>query len=158
MMELPLDVATGTGRFAAALLSHPGYAGRVIALDLSQRMLSIARHKLAPYGGRVEVRQADAQVLAYADNSIDIVACLEALEFLPRPDAALRELIRVCRPDGLLVLTNRIGPDAWKMPGRTQPTTAFTRRLGELDLIRIRIVPWLVDYDLVFAQKPETSS
>ncbi|MEO6063562.1 MAG: class I SAM-dependent methyltransferase [Thermoflexales bacterium] len=149
-----LDVATGTGRFAAALLGHPGFSGRVIALDLSSRMLAIARVKLAPFGDRATLRRADAQTLEDEDSAFDVVACLEALEFLPNPDTALGELIRVCRPGGLLVLTNRIGPDAWKMPGRTQPTPVFARRLADLGLLRTRRVPWLVDYDLVFAEKP----
>lgn len=149
-----LDVATGTGRFAAALLGHPGFAGRVTALDLSSRMLAIARDKLAPHAERAILRLADAQTLEDENDTYDVVACLEALEFLPDPDAALRELIRVCRSGGLLVLTNRIGPDAWKMPGRTQPTPVFARRLAEMGLLRTRTVTWLVDYDLVFTEKP----
>ena len=149
-----LDVATGTGRFAAALLGHPGFTGRVTALDLSARMLAIARAKLAPFGDRATLRHADAQMLEDEDNTFDVVACLEALEFLPDPAGALGELIRVCRPGGLLVLTNRIGPDAWKMPGRTQPTKVFARALGARGLVRTRTVTWLVDYDLVFAEKP----
>ena len=149
-----LDVATGTGRFAAALLGHPGFAGRVTALDLSARMLAIARAKLAPYGDRAALRNANAQMLQDEDDTFDVVACLEALEFLPDPAGALGELIRVCRPGGLLVLTNRIGPDAWKMPGRTQPTKVFARALGARGLVRTRTVTWLVDYDLVFAEKP----
>ncbi len=151
---LALDVATGTGRFAVALLGHPGFRGRVIALDLSSRMLAIARDKLAPFGDRATLRYADAQALDYGESTFDIVACLEALEFLPDPAGALGELIRVCRPGGLLVLTNRIGSDAWKMPGRTQPTPIFARRLTDLGLVRTSAVTWLVDYDLVFTEKP----
>jgi ubiquinone/menaquinone biosynthesis C-methylase UbiE len=151
---LVLDVATGTGRFAVALLGHAGFTGRVTALDLSTRMLDIARAKLGPYGERAILRRADAEALEDPDGAYDVVACLEALEFLPHPDKALRELIRVCRPGGLLVLTNRIGPDAWKMPGRTQSTPAFLRRLADYGLVRARTVTWLVDYDLVFAEKP----
>ncbi len=151
---LALDVATGTGRFSVALLGHAGFTGRVTALDLSARMLDIARAKLGPHGDRAILRRADAEALEDGDGTFDVVACLEALEFLPHPDKALRELIRVCRPGGLLVLTNRIGPDAWKMPGRTQPTAVFARRLAELGLVQTRTLTWLVDYDLVFAEKP----
>lgn len=150
---LALDVATGTGRFALALLGHEGFTGQVTALDLSARMLDIARGKLAPYGDRAILRRADAEMLEDANGAFDVVACLEALEFLPHPSKALAELIRVCRPGGLLVLTNRIGPDAWKMPGRTQSTPAFIRRLADHGLIRARSVTWLVDYDLIFAEK-----
>lgn len=152
-VPLILDVATGTGRFAAALLGHSGFTGHVTGLDLSSRMLAIARNKLAPFGDRATLRRADAQSLDDGDSVFDVVGCLEALEFLPDPDGALRELIRVCRPGGLLVLTNRIGPDAWKMPGRTQSTAAFARRLAALGLVNSRGVTWLVDYDLVFAEK-----
>ena len=148
-----LDVATGTGRFAVALLEHSGFTGSVIALDMSSRMLAIAGVNLAPFGDRAALRQADAQTLKDPDNAFDVVACLEALEFLPDPDRALREFVRVCRPGGLLVLTNRIGPDAWKMPGRTQSTPVFAGRLTDLGLVRTRTVTWLVDYELVFTEK-----
>jgi SAM-dependent methyltransferase len=52
-----------------------------------------------------------------------VVACLEALEFLPAPEAALIELLRVVQPGGLLVTTNRVGRDAALLPGRI-----FSRR------------------------------
>lgn len=149
-----LDVATGTGRFARALLREPECAGRVVAVDASHRMLAIAKQKLEPYGPRATARLGAAERLADPDDTYDIVGCLEALEFFSRPAVALREMIRVCKPGGLLVLSNRIGPDAWLLPGRAETTQAFCNRLRSLGLADVRAVSWLVDYDLVFAVKP----
>ncbi|MBX7212685.1 MAG: class I SAM-dependent methyltransferase [Thermoflexales bacterium] len=150
-----LDVASGTGRFARAILAAPAFEGSVLATDLSPRMLAIATHLLAPYAARAETRLADAEALGLPDAGFDVVACLEALEFMPHPTRALAELQRVCAPGGLLVLSNRIGPDAWKMPGRTESTKAFVTRLSALGLRNVRVLRWLVDYDLVLATKPD---
>lgn len=148
-----LDVATGTGRFARAMLANPEFRGQVTGLDASNRMLDIARDKLALFKERVTLRVGDGQRLPYPDGSFDVVACIEALEFIPDPDAGLRELARVCRRGGQLVVTNRIGPDAWILPGRTLPTPALIERLRGLGFIELRAATWLIDYDLVFATK-----
>ncbi len=148
-----LDVATGTGRLPAALLFQPAFKGRVIGLDASTRMLQVAKSKLTAYSGRVDWRRGDAQRLDFAVNSIDVVSCLEALEFFPNPRKALCELIRVLKPGGLLVVSNRIGPDAWKLPGRAMTTEAFMAMLHELGLYEIEHAKWMEDYDLVFGVK-----
>ena len=148
-----LDVATGTGRLPAAILFQPAFKGRIIGLDASARMLKVAQAKLVAYAGRADWRQGDAQRLDFADNSIDVVSCLEALEFFPNPRKALCELIRVLKPGGLLVVTNRVGPDAWKLPGRAMSTEKFMGILHELGLYEIEHTQWMVDYDLVFGIK-----
>ncbi len=148
-----LDIATGTGRFARALLAHPEFQGRVVGVDHSERMLRIARDKLGLFGGRAVMRLGDGQRLLDPNDSYDIVACLEALEFFPDPDAGLLEMARVCRPGGQLVVSNRIGLDALILPGRTRPTPALVERLRGLGFIELRAATWLIDYDLVFATK-----
>ncbi len=148
-----LDVATGTGRLPAAILFQPAFKGRVIGVDASARMLKVAQTKLAAYATRVDWRRGDAQRLDFADNSMDVVSCLEALEFFPNPRNALCELIRVLKPGGLLVVSNRVGPDAWKLPGRAMTTDAFMTMLHELGLYEIEHTKWMVDYDLVFGVK-----
>lgn len=149
-----LDVATGTGRLPAALLFQPTFKGRVIGVDASRRMLKIAQDKLSGHESRVQWQLGDAQRLDFTDGRFDVVGCLEALEFFPDPSRALRELIRVLKPGGLLVVTNRIGPDAWKLPGRAMPTERFMTLLHDLGLRDIEHASWMVDYDLIFAVKP----
>ncbi|MBN1202958.1 MAG: class I SAM-dependent methyltransferase [Anaerolineae bacterium] len=156
---LVLDVATGTGRLPLALLEQPGFQGRIVALDLSRKMLHIAADKLAPYGDRVVLLHQPAETLPFPDDTFDLVTCLEALEFVMCPVDVLRELVRVLRPGGLLVLTNRQGIDARLMPGHAFSHARFERLLRkELGLLAVDIQPWQVDYRLVWAIKPGYAS
>lgn len=151
---LVLDVATGTGRLPLALLEQPSFQGRVVALDLSRRMLTQAAHKLAPFGERVYLLHHPAEALPFPDATFDLVTCLEALEFMMDARAVLRELVRVARPGGLLVLTNRQGLDARLMPGHTFSHEAFVRLLrDELGLRDVELLPWQIDYRIVYARK-----
>lgn len=148
-----LDIATGTGRLPCALFAQPGFSGRVSALDASAGMLVVAKHKLSAYAGRIDWHHCSAVPLPFANEQFDAVACLEALEFFPDADTALREMWRVLRPGGLLLVSNRIGPDAWKLPGRAPPTPVFLERLRASGFADVEAQDWLVDYDLVRAQK-----
>lgn len=144
-----LDVATGTGRLPDALLSQPRFTGHIVALDASAGMLALAHEKLRQHSDRIEFIQRDAHVLPYPDAAFDVVTCVEALEFMRDWRGATREMLRVLKPGGLLVLSNRIGPDAWKLPGRAVPTAIFCDWLRDAGVQRIERRAWLVDYDLV---------
>lgn len=155
---LVLDVATGTGRLPLALLEQANFQGRIIALDLSRRMLRVAAEKLAPYGDRVALLHQSAERLPFPADTFDLVTCLEALEFTPDPRAVLDELVRVLRPGGLLVITNRQGTPARLMPGKTWSHDTLARMLrDDLGLAHVDVQPWQVDYRLAFALKPGTS-
>ncbi len=148
-----LDVATGTGRLPAALLAQPAFRGRIVALDISPKMLQQAQAKLSGYADRVAWVRQDAQRLPFEDASFDVVTCLEAIEFFPRPFEAVAELARALKPGGLLMVSNRVGPDAWKLPGRAMPSAEFAALLGRLGLSNVVIHRWLVDYDLLLAER-----
>lgn len=163
LLDIPapmvLDVATGTGRLPLALFGQPAFNGYVIGLDYSRQMLAMAAPKVAPLGHRVELIHQDAQRLPFEDDTFDAVTCLEALEFMPDPDRVLGELIRVTRPGGLILITNRKGPDARLMPGKTQSSEGLVAKLHSrfgLDEV-VRLV-WQVDYDQVWAYKPGDSA
>jgi ubiquinone/menaquinone biosynthesis C-methylase UbiE len=148
-----LDVATGTGRLLLALMLQPAFTGRIIAIDVSKKMLDIAQAKLNAYADRIEWQCDDAQRLKFEDDTFDVVTSLEALEFFNHPKLALSEMIRVLRPGGLLMVSNRIGPDAWKLPGKAMPTYEFIKLLESLGVHMVRREDWLVDYDLVVGIK-----
>jgi len=150
---LVLDVGTGTGRLPRALLFQSAFQGRVIGLDLSRRMLAEAARRLRPYGEQVSLIWQDAQTLPFPDETFDGVTCLEVLEFTPRPKAVLRELVRVLRPGGVLLISNRIGRDAALLPGRAFPRPALEQVLAGLPLEDVQFRPWQEDYDLVWALK-----
>lgn len=148
-----LDVATGTGRLPEVLLTQPNFRGHIVALDASGKMLACAQQKLVPYADRLTWMRQDAQDLPFDDNRFDVVTCLEALEFILDWRAAVCEMVRVLKPGGLLMITNRIGPDAWKLPGRAISTPEFSKWLQKIGLDCVESKSWLVDYDLVTAIK-----
>jgi len=150
---LVLDVATGTGRLPRALLRQPAFAGRIIGLDLSRRMLRQAMRRTAQFADRLTYVWQDARRLPFDDGTFDAVACLEALEFMPDPREVLEELVRVLRPGGVLLVTNRVGRDARFLPARAFPRDAFECLLHEFPLEEIRVGRWQMDYDLAWAVK-----
>jgi len=150
---LVLDVATGSGRLPLALLRQPPFEGRVIGLDLSRNMLREAVRHTAQFADRLTYIWQDARNLPFDDDTFDAVTCLEALEFTPNPRAVVAELVRVLRPGGVLLVTNRIGPDARFLPGRAIPRDKFDKMLHEFPLEAIKVQRWQVEYDLVWALK-----
>ena len=98
------DAGCGWGAWALALASN-GFD--VTALDVSQTAVDITGHVLERYGLRL-AGQRTASVLDtdYPDGAFDAVVCFSVLDHMTVPDAqrALRELIRITRPGGLLLL------------------------------------------------------
>ncbi len=151
---LVLDVATGTARLPLALLRHKRFQGQIVGADLSRKMLAGAAYKLER-DRRVSLIWTPAEHLAFADHSFDVVCCLEALEFMVSPEAALRELVRVLRPGGLLFTTNRISTRL--MPGKTFSDEQMEALLESLGVEQILIEYWQVDYNRVWGYKAGTS-
>lgn len=150
---LVLDVATGTGRLPRALLRQPPFEGRVIGLDLSRGMLEEAVRHTAQFADRLTFIRQHASRLPFEEHTFDAVTCIEALEFMPDPRGVLHELVRVLRPGGVLLVTNRIGPDAKLLPGRAFDPARFEAMLREMPLEQVKTRTWQVDYNLVWAVK-----
>lgn len=87
--ERVLDVGCGTGRWLGELRDR-GLFGT--GLDLDQAMVEMSRRRLGP---GADVRQGDAADLPFEDNAFDLTCLNTVLEFLPDPEAALREAVRV---------------------------------------------------------------
>lgn len=150
---LILDVAAGSGRLALAVrLSGLLPDARWVLLDASGKMLARAKKRLGE-DERLIYIQHTAQNLPYEDDLFDVVTCLEALEFMPDPVAALAEMARVLRPGGLLFITNRIGLQARFMPGRVWTHAQAFQYLKANGLRSVSIRPFLVDYEWVTAIK-----
>jgi ubiquinone/menaquinone biosynthesis C-methylase UbiE len=153
---LVLDVATGTGRLPVFLLDEPTFNGRVLGLDASARMLSQAWPKLKVYHQRANLVRQIAVDLPFGGNVFDSVTCLEALEFFPDDTRALLEMVRVLRPGGTLLVTRRRGWEAKTFVGRYRNRETFEALLLSLGLTAVESRLWQIEYDLVFACKPET--
>jgi demethylmenaquinone methyltransferase/2-methoxy-6-polyprenyl-1,4-benzoquinol methylase len=98
--QTALDLCTGTGRLAHELLPFVGPSGRVVGVDFSAAMLELARGR-EPH---IEFRLGDVTRLSEADASVDAVTIGFGLRNLVDRDAALREMFRVLRPGGRLVI------------------------------------------------------
>lgn len=97
-----LDVACGTGELLFRLASkapHLGYAG----VDLTPEMLAIARQKLSSFPS-IKLLESDAAHLPFSDRAFDLVLCSEAFHHFSKPQKALKEMARVTRQGGYLVL------------------------------------------------------
>ena len=94
-----LDVATGTGMVAAELRSRADCS--IVGVDQSPEMLAAARVRFAdPATSRVELLQAQAEALPFADASFDVLTFTYLLRYVDDPQATLLELARVLRPGG----------------------------------------------------------
>jgi SAM-dependent methyltransferase len=100
--ETVADVGCGNGAYLAEL-ARRGHTGPALGVDLSAGMLRAARRR-AP-GARLAV--ADAAALPLCDDAADLTLVMHMLYHVPEPSAAVRELRRITRPGGqVLVLLN----------------------------------------------------
>ncbi|MGI9013797.1 MAG: bifunctional demethylmenaquinone methyltransferase/2-methoxy-6-polyprenyl-1,4-benzoquinol methylase UbiE [Phycisphaerales bacterium] len=97
-----LDVACGTGDLAI-LFARAGVS-EVIGLDFTPAMLEIARHKADQANFNLRFEEGDATSLAFDDATFDVVSIAFGLRNVDDPHAALREMRRVLRPGGRLVV------------------------------------------------------
>lgn len=101
--ERILEVGCGNGRDLAQLIDK---GCRCTAIDYSDTMVAETRRKLERLGVRdVDLSVGDATSLRFADNEFDKVFSSEVIEHIPRWRDAVREMARVLKPGGTLVLT-----------------------------------------------------
>jgi demethylmenaquinone methyltransferase/2-methoxy-6-polyprenyl-1,4-benzoquinol methylase len=100
-----LDVATGTGMVAAALVRR--YGVDVVGIDQSPQMLAGARARLArspALAEHVTLREGDAQALPFGDGEFDHLTFTYLLRYVEDPAATMRELARVVAPGGRIAM------------------------------------------------------
>jgi phosphatidylethanolamine/phosphatidyl-N-methylethanolamine N-methyltransferase len=160
-----LEVGVGTG------LSLPDYSRkhRIVGLDISEPMLRKAKERVAAQGlANVELLAVmDAERLALADASVDVVIAQYVITAVPNPEGTLDEFVRVLKPGGEIVLVNHIGaetgPRRWFELGFApvarklgwRPEFPFARlaewagRNGRVRLVERRPMPPLGHFSLI---------
>jgi len=99
-----LDVCAGTGDLSMLCARRQGGAGSVIGLDMNAGMLRCARHKQQAARLPIVWVQGDAEQLPAATGSVDRVVIGFSTRNLSRLDQGLREMVRVLRPGGRLII------------------------------------------------------
>lgn len=102
-----LEIGTGTGP-TLRLLANNDRVTSFTGVDLSNGMLDQARNHAGGLPFPVELQRMDAGRLDFADASFDVVTTSLMLCTVPDPALALREMARVCKPDGLVVLLEHV--------------------------------------------------
>jgi phosphatidylethanolamine/phosphatidyl-N-methylethanolamine N-methyltransferase len=129
-----LEVGVGTGINAA--LYPPDCA--VTGIDLSAPMLEKARERVARKGVRnVRLVEMDAADMKFADSTFDIVYAPYLISVVPDPIAVVKEMRRVCRPGGRIIILNHFrsaGRIASTLERMIAPFTLYLGFKSDLDL------------------------
>jgi ArsR family transcriptional regulator len=141
------DLGCGTGQLTAALAP---FVARVIAVDASAAMLQAAKKRLNGYDN-IELRRGDLEALPVDDARLDAATLALVLHHLAEPDAALRDVSRVLKPGGRLLIVDMLPHD--RESYRQQMGHVWLgfsddhirRTLSESGFVDVRIVPLAPD-------------
>jgi SAM-dependent methyltransferase len=115
-----LDVACGTGNTA---LPAARTGASVAGVDIAPNLLEQARKRAAAEGLEIRFDEGDAEQLPYPNQSFDVVLTMFGAMFAPRPDMVAAELMRVCKPGGLIAMAN------WTSEGFVGKTFQVTAKM-----------------------------
>src|ERR687891_1317671 len=122
-----LEVGVGTGINTSLYPSNC----QVTGIDLSSSMLEKARERVAREGLRnVRLLEMDAASLTFADDSFDIVYAPYLISVVPDPVQVAREMRRVCRPGGRIVILNHFRSANRLMSWAERMLSPFTVHIG----------------------------
>ncbi len=134
--ERILEVGPGTGYYALETAGWIAPDGRLDVFDLQQDMLDHTMRRAGERGlSNIVPTQGNAQALPYEDETFDAAYLTTVLGEIPDQEAALRELARVVKPQGRVVVGELFGDPHWVSPGKLQARAErsrlrFERRLG----------------------------
>jgi ubiquinone/menaquinone biosynthesis C-methylase UbiE len=126
MRGATLMVAAGTGNDFKFFPPNM----HVIAIDISPKMLERAVRKSAAYSGTIELRKSDVCNLEFPDSSFDTIATAFTFCSVPKPVIGLRELRRVLKPDGQLIMIEHVRSAIGPLGIFMDFMTPLTSRIG----------------------------
>jgi phosphatidylethanolamine/phosphatidyl-N-methylethanolamine N-methyltransferase len=128
-----LEVGVGTGLSLAAYPAHC----QVLGVDLAPDMLERAQERIDRHGWRhIQVMEGDAMDLALPDQSFDYVMAFHVVSVVPDAGRMMREVQRVCKPNGRIVIINHFRSDKRLLAGIDRRLEPLTRRWGWHTLCR----------------------
>jgi ubiquinone/menaquinone biosynthesis C-methylase UbiE len=99
--KMLLDVGCGNGTFLSMVLNK--FGAEVSGIDITPGMIEKSKELLA---GRADLKVGDSEHLLWSDKSFDIVTCNASFHHYPSPELVLKEMKRVLRPDGILLIAD----------------------------------------------------
>ncbi len=158
-----LDIGTGTGVVALEAAMAVGTGGSCVGIDLSEKMLAAANGnaRRAHLAERVEFKAMDAESLQFEGASFDVVVSLFALLHFPNPAIALREMFRVLKPGGTLVVAVGSVPSWLSWQGLAHVLSLVPdviARLRGRQLVAPQFLDQLVQEGIPALDEPEESS
>ncbi len=137
-----LEVGVGTG------LSLPTYGHHleIVGIDLSPEMLEKARERVAAEGldNVAELHEMDASDLKFPDAAFDTVVAMYVMTVVPDPEKVMRELSRVCRPGGEVIIVNHFSAEEGMRGWVERRMAPFADMLGwrpVFDVERVLVCP-----------------
>jgi phosphatidylethanolamine/phosphatidyl-N-methylethanolamine N-methyltransferase len=122
-----LEVGVGTG---LALSAYPTSC-HLTGIDLAPDMLARAQRKVEREGwSHVDLAVGDAQNLQFEDESFDYVTSFHVVSVVPEPKRMMREMFRVCRPGGTIVIINHFRSERKMIASLVDRLDPVTRKLG----------------------------
>jgi len=129
-----LEVGVGSG---LNLRFYSPSVTRLVAVDPSEELLSLARKKSADLAFPVDLRCESAELLSLGDASVDTIVMTFTLCSIPEPVRALREMRRVLKPEGrLLFVEHGLAPDAGVRRWQQRLNPVWNRIAGGCNLDR----------------------
>jgi 2-polyprenyl-3-methyl-5-hydroxy-6-metoxy-1,4-benzoquinol methylase len=98
-----LDVACGSGNQS---IPAARAGAQVTGVDIAPNLIEQARKRAAEEDLKIQFDEGDAENLPYADAAFDVVMTMFGAMFAPRPERVSAELLRVCRPGGVIAMGN----------------------------------------------------
>jgi phosphatidylethanolamine/phosphatidyl-N-methylethanolamine N-methyltransferase len=143
-----LEVGVGTG------LSLPAYRRdlEIVGIDLSPEMLKKARERVAAEGltNVTGLHEMDAGDLKFPDASFDTVVAMYVMTVVPEPEKVMRELARVCKPGGEVLLVNHFSSEEKGMRGWVERQMApFAHKIGWRPVFDVARVMGCGDLELI---------
>lgn len=126
MRGVTLMVAAGTGNDFKFFPPNM----QIVAIDISPKMLERAARKAAACPGSIELRQMDVCKLEFPDSSFDTIATAFTFCSVPKPVMGLRELRRVLKPDGQLIMIEHVRSAIGPLGVLMDLMTPLTSRIG----------------------------
>ena len=130
-----LDLCSGTGDLALLLAKKIGPGGKVVALDLNEKMLRIGKEKMKNAGlnGETHCLIGTAEILPFPDNTFNVITVAFGVRNVTEIRKALCEMVRVLRPKGRMVCLEF-----------SSPKNPFLRKL--YDLYSFTCLPWIATW------------